>query len=640
MKPTEYASLISAIDIDKLPETLRKGHDLVIKSTQNLSNWTLYEQKPAIKKTIDLYFNKLKQYLKDHKEITNTKTPSKSNGSNTNNVFKLLSEIAPGLSGYLKKLKKSETKAGVLDEQILVHIIFEPLKRAGYYAISLREDGERGDDLAVMYDIELNLTTKKVLIDAAEHGESVSRNYEAGEIEKWLQHLIARGLLIDLRDSKKSSSGRKSSKAPTIEKQNSTQSKKVEHITEEIKFIKRFIGLHNKVKSPANILSFLKSLQRSIIQRQIRKTSVFADEIQMIQDKLVTAYNGAKGDLKISINEKDLPRLVSIVGGEEVYPSIRIIKRYVGLQGKEALQKNLESFLKQIEKALQSKKVADEDPYYSKVKSIQTAIKKLKTNDFFKIGKVELNGLEGILNGCNCHKNLGKIYDTEGAELKRCNRGTYSDSKGKGTCSHNRGLGSLTSGVLSAEQMANLIVEELNFTYPWDTLLGRPATNFSVMFHGDPGSGKTTLLLKFVEYLAKNFGRVLYVSSEEHGANTLIKKVNALLPVRPSGLDFAGNLNDPDLSAYDFIVLDSVNNLKLKLDDFNQLKKDYPQTSFIVVLQHTKDGNYRGGKDWEHDIEMAVKVEHGIASVYRTRYGVYGTLDFFSHFNITPDMFK
>jgi predicted ATP-dependent serine protease len=261
-------------------------------------------------------------------------------------------------------------------------------------------------------------------------------------------------------------------------------------------------------------------------------------------------------------------------------------------------------------------KVSQVDPYYEEVKSIQTSVKKLVSGSKVNIGKTELHGLEGILNGCGCTDNSPR------------------------TGCHNKGLGSITPGVMSAEQMANLKVEELNFTYPWDALLGKPATNFSVMFHGDPGSGKTTLLLKFVEYLANNFGKVLYVSSEEHGASTLVKKINALLPVRPSRLDFAANLTEPDLSQYDFIVLDSVNNLKLKLDDFKQLKKDHPQTSFIVVLQHTKEGNYRGGKDWEHDIEMAVKVEHGIANVYRTRYGVYGTLDFFSHFSITPDMFK
>jgi len=66
--------------------------------------------------------------------------------------------------------------------------------------------------------------------------------------------------------------------------------KKVEHIREELKFIKRFVALHNKVKSPNSVLSLLKGLQKAIIQKLIKKTSPLAKEIQAIQDKLVNLY--------------------------------------------------------------------------------------------------------------------------------------------------------------------------------------------------------------------------------------------------------------------------------------------------------------------------------------------------------------
>ena len=63
--------------------------------------------------------------------------------------------------------------------------------------------------------------------------------------------------------------------------------KSVARISEEVKFIKRFVGLHNKKKSPQTILSFIKSLQRSIVQKLIRKTSPFAKEIKSIQQALI-----------------------------------------------------------------------------------------------------------------------------------------------------------------------------------------------------------------------------------------------------------------------------------------------------------------------------------------------------------------
>ncbi len=415
-------------------------------------------------------------------------------------------------------------------------------------------------------------------------------------------------------------------------KKEKKQGKRVENIREEVKFIKRYVGLHNKVKSPSSILSFIKALQRSIVQKLIRKTSPLAKDIETIQDKLVNVFNKMKGDERFEINEKDLGRFVSIAGGEEVYPSIKFIKRFIGMQERELTTTQIGSFLKQLENAVSKKKIMRDDPYADKLNAIY---KKLKTSaGKISLTKTELNGLEGIVKACGCHKDLGKIYKTGGRKLRQCMKKTYSDAR-KGACSHNRGLNG-TQGVLTAEQMGNRQFERLNFNYPWDTLMGKPAKNFTIMFHGEPGAGKTTLLLKFAEYLANNFGSVIYISSEEHEASTLTDKVNELLKPKPANLAFSPDLKTPDLSQYDFIILDSVNDLGLKLDDFKKVKKNNPNAAFILILQHTKDGDYRGGKDWEHDIQIAAKVENGVVTVYRNRYGVKGSLDFFNQFNTKP----
>lgn len=424
-------------------------------------------------------------------------------------------------------------------------------------------------------------------------------------------------------------SGQPSGSRREIESKSTNEVRHVEHIPEEIKFIKRYVGLHNKVKSPNAILAFIKSLQRSIVQKLIQKKSPFANEIQKIQDNLVKAYNKMKGEATFTIAKAELPKLVAIAGGEQVYPSITAIKRFIGLQDKIDAKK-IDTFIKYLENLVKNKRISKDDPYADKVNSIYKAIK-LRKGDRIPISKAELNGLEDIVRGCSCEKSLGRIYHTGGQKLRPCKRGTYTDAEHQGACSHNRGL-----GVLSAEEMGNRQFESLDFGYPWNTLMGKPAKNFTIMFHGEPGSGKTTLLLKFAEYLANNFGNVLYISSEEHGASTLTDKINELLRPKPQNLDFAPDLETPHLAAYQFIILDSINDLGLKLEDFKALKKDNPDAAFILVLQHTKDGNYRGGKDWEHHIEIGVSVENGIATVYRTRYGVKGSLDFFEHFDTRP----
>lgn len=512
---SNYFTEIEKVGISSLPDTLRKSHEFVAKSTNSGTSWDIYKTNDTIRKVIDLYLSKLNEYVGSQSPKPEQPT----------NITAVTASSKP----------KKEPK------QI-----------------------------------------------------------------------------------------RKSVKAAPKSKQPEPKSQKpsgklVEHIREEVKFIKRYVGLHNKVKAPSAILNFIKALQRSIVQKLIRKESPLAKEIQSIQDKLVALYNSMKDEKLIEINSKDLPRLVAIAGGESVYPSINFIKRFVGMQGKELEDKKVEVFIRQMENAVKSKRVLKEDPYADKVSQIYKLLKQ-RTSRTITVSKTELNGLEGILEGCNCKTNLGKIYHTQGKSLRLCKKRTYSDAR-KGACSHNHGL----SGILTAEEIANREVDALNFNYRWSALLGKPARNFRMMIHGEPGGGKTTFLLKFAQYLAENFGKVIYISSEEFAATTLTTKVKELFNAFPPNLHFTENANQYDLSEYDFIVLDSVNDLGLSIADFKQLKQDYPNAAFILLLQHTKSGQFKGGKEWEHETEIAGEIENGLVTIYKNRYGVKGTLDFFNN---------
>jgi hypothetical protein len=437
--------------------------------------------------------------------------------------------------------------------------------------------------------------------------------------------------LVQLENSFKQTKKRKvKEKSNGSEEKEGTkrEPKKVESIREEIKYIKRFVGLHNKVKSTNSILNFIKALQKSIVQKLIRKTSPLAKEIQKIQDMLVSTYNKMEEDTLIRIDEKDLGRMVSLAGGEEVYPSINIIKRFIGMEGKPVEEKRVNALLKQLENYKKKKKITEDDPYLDKVEIIYRKLKGFKAGTRLSIEKAELNGLSGIVKACSCSKGLGKIYSTKGKKLRACKKKTYSDAKGKGACSHNNGL----SGVLTADEIANRKFDVLSLDEPWNSLIGRPGKNFIMMIHGEPGAGKTTLLLKFVKYLSNNFYKqALFVTSEEFDSVTITEKVNELLNPKPKNLHFAGDLTSANLKDYDLVILDSINDLKLDLQDFKELKKKYPETAFILILQHTKDGQFRGGKDWEHDAQIVGKVEAGTINIYKNRFGVRESLNFFEN---------
>jgi flagellin-specific chaperone FliS len=362
----------------------------------------------------------------------------------------------------------------------------------------------------------------------------------------------------------------------------------VEHVQEEVKLIKRFVGLHGKTKTGQNILALLKSLQRAITQKFIKKTSVYAEEIRRMQNVLYEAYTKAKSSaVEITIPEAELAKLVGIAGGEAVYPSIQLIKRYIGMQGKEIEPAKVQAFIAQIEKAIQNQQVMSTDPYLDKIQQILKHLKQYskQKQSSLAINPVELNGLQGILAGCACRTPSG--------------------------------LGSLDPAGMTGKDLMQLNYQTIGLEGSWFTLLGDPAIGFCLMIHGKPGQGKSTFALLLAKYLSQA-GKVNYVSTEEYGSYTLKDKV-----VRIGGADevaFTPGLSEVNPAAYDFVFIDSVNDAKLDYVAFKSLKERYPATAFILVMQATKAGSFKGEQEWEHLADTVVRVENGVAQTTKNRY--------------------
>ena len=65
--------------------------------------------------------------------------------------------------------------------------------------------------------------------------------------------------------------------------------KPVELIPEEIRFLRRYVAMHGKVKTRIAVVRLLSSLQKAMIEKRIRKTSPYAKEIMQMQDQLIKA---------------------------------------------------------------------------------------------------------------------------------------------------------------------------------------------------------------------------------------------------------------------------------------------------------------------------------------------------------------
>lgn len=167
------------------------------------------------------------------------------------------------------------------------------------------------------------------------------------------------------------------------------------------------------------------------------------------------------------------------------------------------------------------------------------------------------------------------------------------------------------------------------FTGKWKDFFGLPSYAFHLAVHGKPGEGKSTFCVQFADYLAKNFGKVVYISGEEGLSKTVQDKIIN------NGIDnpylfFADIKSFHEIKSevpneYHFIFIDSLDTLRIDAIRLKELKEHYPQSAFITISQSTKDGKMRGSLEIVHDTDIAAKVENGVAITTKNRFQARGT---------------
>lgn len=182
---------------------------------------------------------------------------------------------------------------------------------------------------------------------------------------------------------------------------------------------------------------------------------------------------------------------------------------------------------------------------------------------------------------------------------------------------------SATPKIISAKQLMEMQFESLPFQEEWLEFLGEPAANFHAVVFGLPGHGKSTFAVQLASYLANTFGPTLYVSGEEGFSLTFRKKFEA---VDINNIDVADLrnyeeiYNDVNLSHYKFLVIDSLNTMKIEVAQLRAIKEKFKDTGIITISQSTKDGNFRGSNEIVHDGDIAIQVHKGLATTIKNRY--------------------
>ena len=463
-------------------------------------------------------------------------------------------------------------------------------------------------------------------------------------------------------------------------------------LSSSVRHIQRVLGLANKPVPVTRVNALLRSLQNAITEKEITERDVHADVIKPIQQLLVQVVNTASKDsVHIEVGGDMLAKLAQKAGGEHVYSSVPVIKAFTRFSGKQPTAKQLESLIKRAQVAQKNDEDPYQAVLKDIIALCEKASKKgsvvFDSRGLSGTQNNAFKGIAGISDSLNKYSRHAAVYAKQatrtaakktaaaaGRSLLRASGHTHS----KGSCgcagagvsgvkkkpcgctkktpAASSGIANLPrltarpgrgplqvfdkpcvtklsggnrKGIMSSTELMRKEFDVVELWGKWRTLIGKPERGFKVMVWGKPGQGKSTASIDFARYLAEHIGPSLYIAAEEPGSMTLQDKLTRT-GGSVKGLDFAGEIPSMrELEHYDHVFIDSVNTLRLPQEDFRKLVKDHPHTAFILIFQATKEGNFKGNQEWEHDVDVVVQVDAGQAKTLKNRFGALSQITIF-----------
>jgi hypothetical protein len=454
--------------------------------------------------------------------------------------------------------------------------------------------------------LDEHLDTKKPVKSAKDHKKRLNEKKKKLNQKAKVKAENEEKSKAEKKVEKKKASKPKKEKAvkPTKEKKIKAKKPTVAIVdTEDVKFIRRLKGFQGKTKTKEQVRQFITALQKAILDKKIRKNSVYAKEIARIQQVMVDVYNDMDATYTFDFENGTKVVMNQITEGKRYANPVDLIRKFLALEGKKGMESRAKSLLSQIEKSIDGGAISNSDAYFDELMTIKRLLKKhIESGKPMEMAQAELRGLQGI---CGLRKKKAQValgsLETPGHPVK-------------------------STDAVPAADVLTMQFDQLDFTGDWLELLGQPEPNFACVIYSPPGEGKSTFSIRFANYLATNFGKVVFVSNEEGISQTLKQKI-ALVPERISSrflisawTDFATLKQKLAKSDAAFVFIDSLDNAGLTAHHLKELRQLCPAKAFITISQVTKDGKFRGSNELAHDCDIVIEIVNGTATTRKNRY--------------------
>lgn len=358
-----YFDSILRIDWNKVPDSLKKTRDTLIPDAAR-NDWQIYNNDGDVRRVVEKYFGYIGKYVAaptSGKPVTDVSKP------------------APKSAKHVPVSEEVKKEAHAL----ACDLIRSYVQRGDSYE-SLKKSylGRSHDAGSAM------IKGDKIIVDRLA-GSPVHASFTLRSIFNEVKREA--GGDASVSKQKRGSKAKPVSDLP--------QPKQVTHIATATSFIKRYAALHNKTKTRDQILSLVHGLQKAVTEQRIRKDNRAIREIDKMQSELI-ALAGSMGDTaKIEIDEASLAHYNQIAKGEEVRASVRLLKSFIGMNGKAYDKTKAAALLKRMEKALDT--IPKEDVYLSQLKTAGQALASYCEGKSKTIGipSAALHGLGSIASG-------------------------------------------------------------------------------------------------------------------------------------------------------------------------------------------------------------------------------------------------